>query len=44
MVTDAWESAELLAAFGEALIPALQKFGVTPVEPKVYAIHSIIEG
>jgi hypothetical protein len=44
LVTDAWESAESLAAFGEALIPALQKVGVTPVEPTVYAIHSIIEG
>lgn len=44
IVTDAWESAELLAEFGEALIPALHKAGVTPVEPKVYVIHSIIEG
>ena len=44
IVTDAWESVELLAAFGEALIPALHNVGVTPVEPKVYAIHSIIEG
>ena len=44
IVTDAWESAELLAEFGKALIPALHKVGVTPVEPKVYPIHNIIEG
>jgi hypothetical protein len=44
IVTDAWESAELLAEFGKALIPALQKVGVTPVEPAVYPIHNIIEG
>ena len=44
IVTDVWESAELLTELGEALIPALQKAGVTPVEPTVYAIHNIIEG
>ena len=44
IVTDAWESADLLAEFGKALIPALQKVGVTPVEPTVYPIHNIIEG
>jgi len=44
IVTDAWESADLLAEFGKALIPALQKVGVTPVEPAVYPIHNIIEG
>jgi len=42
IVTDAWESADLLAEFGKALIPALQKVGVTPVEPAVYPIHNII--
>ena len=44
LVTDAWESAELLAEFGKALIPALHRVGVTPVEPTVYPIHGIIEG
>ena len=44
MVTDVWESAELLAAFGEALIPTLNKAGVTPVEPKVHQVHNVIKG
>ena len=44
MVTDVWESAELLAAFGETLIPTLNKAGVTPVEPTVHAIHNLIKG
>ena len=44
MVTDVWESAELLAAFGETLIPTLNNAGVTPVEPKVHAIHNLIKG
>jgi hypothetical protein len=44
MVTDVWESAELLAAFGEALIPTLQKAGVTPVEPTVHTVHHVMKG
>jgi hypothetical protein len=44
IVTDVWESAELLAEFGKTLIPCLNKVGVTPVEPKVYPVHNIIQG
>jgi len=44
MVTDVWESAELLDAFGETLIPILNRAGVTPVEPKVHSVHNVIEG
>lgn len=44
LVTDVWESAELLAAFGETLIPTLNSAGVTPVEPTVHAVHNVIKG
>ena len=44
IVTDIWESAALLEEFGKTLIPTLNKAGVTPVEPKVYPVHNIIEG
>ena len=44
IVTDIWESAELLEEFGKTLIPTLKKVGVTPVEPKVYPVLNIIEG
>jgi hypothetical protein len=43
-VTDACESAALLEEFGKTLIPILNKAGVTPVEPKVYPVHNVIEG
>ena len=44
IVTDIWESAALLEGFGKTLIPVLNKAGVTPVEPKVYPVHNVIEG
>jgi hypothetical protein len=44
IVTDIWESAELLEEFGKTLIPTLNKVGVTPVEPKVYPVFNVIEG
>ncbi len=44
IVTDIWESAELLEEFGKTLIPVLNKAGVTPVEPKVYPVLNVIEG
>jgi hypothetical protein len=44
IVTDIWESAELLEEFGKTLIPILNKAGVTPVEPKVYPVLNVIEG
>jgi hypothetical protein len=42
IVTDVWESPELLEEFGKTLIPVLTKAGVTPVEPKVYPVLNII--
>jgi hypothetical protein len=44
IVTDIWESAELLEEFGKTLVPVLNKAGVTPVEPKVYPVLNVIEG
>ena len=44
VVTDVWESAELLGEFSKTLIPILKNAGVTPVEPKVYPVHNVIEG
>ena len=44
IVTDIWESPELLDAFGKTLVPVLTKAGVTPVEPKVYPVLNVIEG
>jgi hypothetical protein len=44
IVTDIWESDELLDEFGKTLIPTLKKAGVTPVDPKVYPVLNVIEG
>jgi hypothetical protein len=44
IVTDVWESAEKLAAFGESLFPVLRENGVTPVEPSITAVRRIILG
>jgi hypothetical protein len=44
IVTDVWESAELLDKFGKTLIPVLKKTGVEPVEPKVYPVQNYIQG
>jgi hypothetical protein len=44
VVTDIWESSELLDEFGKTLMPVLTKAGVTPVEPKVYPVENVIGG
>ena len=44
IVTDVWESAELLDKFGKTLIPVLTKAEVEPVQPKVYPVHNYIMG
>jgi len=44
IVTDIWESAELLEEFSKTLIPILIGVGVTPVEPVVYPVINVIEG
>lgn len=44
IVTDVWESAELLDQFGKTLMPILENAGVTPVEPNVFPVHNVING
>ena len=44
MVSDVWESPELLEEFGKTLTPILLAAGVTPAEPKVQAVHNVIKG
>jgi len=44
IVTDVWESAEKLEAFGAALFPVLHRAGVTPVAPEVTPVHGMIVG
>ena len=44
IVTDVWESAELLDKFGTTLVPVLKKAGVEPVQPKVYPVQNYILG
>lgn len=44
IVTDIWESAELLEEFSKTLIPILENAGVVNVEPKVYPVHNYIQG
>lgn len=44
IVTDVWESAELLGEFGSTLLPVVENAGVTPVEPIVYSVHNVIQG
>jgi hypothetical protein len=42
LVTDVWESEELLNKFSEKLIPILKKNGVTPAKPTLLEVHNII--
>jgi hypothetical protein len=44
VITDVWESAEMLEAFGKKLFPVLHANGVTPVEPEVKPVRGIIFG
>jgi len=44
IVTDIWQSPELLEEFGKTLIPVLNRVGVTPVQPKVYPVLNVIAG
>jgi hypothetical protein len=44
IVTDVWESDELLEEFGKTLFPILENAGVENVEPEVYPVHNYIQG
>jgi hypothetical protein len=43
MVFDVWESAEDFQAFGNTLMPLIQKNNIKPVPPFVYNVHNIYE-
>ena len=43
-VIDVWESQETFNAFGQTLIPILQKLGIDPAQPEIYEIENIIKG
>jgi hypothetical protein len=43
-VTDVWDSMENLQAFGQVLMPLLQKTGVDPGQPGINGVHNIIKG
>lgn len=42
-VVDVWESAETFAAFGEKLMPILQKLGVNAGQPVVYSLYNYLK-
>jgi hypothetical protein len=42
-VVDVWESAETFAAFGEKLMPILQKLGINAGQPAVYSLYNYLK-
>lgn len=42
-VVDVWESAEAFAAFGEKLMPILQKLGINAGQPIIYSLHNYMK-
>lgn len=42
-VVDIWESAEQFAAFGEKLMPILQKLGINAGQPAIYSLHNYLK-
>ena len=42
-VVDVWESPEKFQAFGEKLMPLVQKTGLQPNEPIVYPAHNFVK-
>ena len=43
-VVDVWASPDSLNEFATALMPILQKNGVTPPQPQVFPAHNIVVG
>jgi hypothetical protein len=43
-VTDVWDTMENFQAFGQTLLPILQKQGIDVGQPQVNAVHNIIKG
>jgi hypothetical protein len=42
-VLDVWDSLEKFQAFGEKLMPLLQKAGIQPAEPTVFPAHNFVK-
>lgn len=42
-VVDVWESPEKFQAFGEKLMPLVQKTGLQPNEPIVYPAYNFVK-
>lgn len=43
-VTDVWDTIENFQAFGQTLLPILQKMGIDAGQPQVNPVHNIIKG
>ena len=43
-VLDIWDSEEALGKFAEDLMPIIAGVGVTPPEPHIFPVYSIIKG
>jgi hypothetical protein len=43
-VVDVWDSQEDFDAFGQTLMPILAELGVDPGQPRIEAVHNVIEG
>ena len=43
-ITDVWDSVEDFEAFGAALMPIMQGFGLDPGQPEIQEVHNIIIG
>ena len=41
-VMDVWDSVEKFQAFGEKLLPLVQKAGLKPDEPVVFLVHNFV--
>jgi hypothetical protein len=43
-VLDVWDSQETFNAFGQNLMPILQRVGLDPGQPEIAEVHNIIAG
>ena len=42
LVTDIWQSTELLDQFSKVLVPILEANGIPAVQPKIYPVYNLI--
>jgi hypothetical protein len=43
-VTDVWDSMEEFQAFGQTLVPIMQKLGADPGQPEIKEVNNIVIG